>query len=219
MAAVVDGEFTTYVSLSATVRVRGAEARRPLVIALHGRGMTDYLFERALRPGMDRGGLSWWFPRGILPCEVGRGRIAYAWYVFNGDQAALRASMDQARAYVRDLVHLARRTLRPSHVTLLGFSQGAYLASYVALSSPGLVERLVCCSGRPKAEFVADLGAVRGLKVLVQTGTRDQAVPADLIAKGVAPLREAGLDVTEMSYDAAHEVTREMAVDAAEFAS
>jgi len=219
MPAVVEGDFTTYVHLRSLVRVRQAEPLRPLVIALHGRGMTDYLFERSLRPGMDRGGLSWWFPRGILPCEVGRQRIAYAWYVYNGDQEALRESMDQARAYVRGLVQLARRTLRPSRVTLLGFSQGAYLASYVALSSPDLVDRLVCCSGRPKAEFIADLAAARGLKVLVQTGTRDEAVPADLIAKGVAPLRAAGLDVTEKSYDASHKVTPEMAVDAAEFAS
>ena len=101
--------------------------------------------------------------------------------------------------------------LRPSSVTLFGFSQGAYLASYAALSRPDLFDRLVCCGGRPKAEFIKDLAAARSLRVLIQTGERDAAVPPDLVAKGVAPLREAGLDVTEKSYDAEHKVTAEMA--------
>jgi predicted esterase len=181
--------------------------------------MTGRALERRLRPGVDRGGLSWWFPRGPLPHEIERRRIAYAWYVFDGDQAALRESMDEARPYLHDLVATARRALRPSSVTLFGFSQGAYLASYAALARPDLFDRLVCCGGRPKAEFVGDLAAARRVRVLVQTGTRDAAVPPDLVAKGVAALRGAGLDVTERSYDAEHEVTAEMAVDLAEFAS
>jgi predicted esterase len=215
----VDADFAAFVTLRASVAVARAEPGRPLVIALHGRGMTERALERWLRPGIDRGGLSWWVPRGPLPQEIEQRRITYAWYVFNGDQTALRGSMDEARPYLHDLVAIARRSLRPSSVTLFGFSQGAYLASYVALSRPDLFDRLVCCCGRPKAEFVGDLPAARAVRVLIQTGARDAAVPPDLVAKGVAPLREAGLDVTEKSYDAEHKVTAEMARDVAEFAS
>jgi predicted esterase len=215
----VDGDFDAFVTLRAPVRVARAEAGRPLVIALHGRGMSERALERWLRPGIDRGGLSWWVPRGPLPQEFESRRIGYAWYVFDGDQATLKASMDEARPYLLDLVAAARRTLRPPSVTLFGFSQGAYLASYVALSRPDLFDRLVCCGGRPKAEFVGDLAAARRVRVLVQTGARDTAVPPELVAKGVAPLRAAGLDVLEKSYDAEHKVTPEMANDVAEFAS
>ncbi|MFI5403812.1 MAG: hypothetical protein ACHQ1G_12815, partial [Planctomycetota bacterium] len=70
-----------------------------------------------------------------------------------------------------------------------------------------------------KAEFVSDLAAARGLRVLVQTGARDQAVPPDLVAKGVEALRAAGIEVTEKTYDAEHKVTAEMAKDVAGFAS
>ncbi len=215
----MDGDFTTYVTLRTSVTVARAEPGRPLVIALHGRGMTERALERWLRPGIDAGGLSWWVPRGPLPQEIEKRRITYAWYVFNGDQTALKESMDEARPYLHDLVATARRSLRPSSVTLFGFSQGAYLASYAALARPDLFDRLVCCGGRPKAEFVSDLAAARGLRVLVQTGARDQAVPPDLVAKGVEALRAAGIEVTEKTYDAEHKVTAEMAKDVAGFAS
>jgi predicted esterase len=215
----VSADFPALVTLRTSVLVARAEPLRPLVIALHGRGMTERALERWLRPGIDRGGLSWWVPRGPLPQEIEHRRITYAWYVFNGDQAALKESMDEARPYLHELVAIARRTLRPSSVTLFGFSQGAYLASYVALSRPDLFDRLACCGGRPKAEFIRDLAAARGVRVLIQTGERDVAVPRDLVAQGVAPLRAAGLDVTEKSYDAEHRVTPEMAKDLAEFAS
>lgn len=211
--------FPTTVTLRSQVRVPRAERGQPLVIALHGWGMTPRAFERWLRPGVERPALSWWLPRGILPCEVGRRRIGYGWYVFDGDQEALRESMDEARAYVVGLVEMAQRHLHPPSITLLGFSQGGYLASYVALSRPDLFARLVCCLARPKSEFIEDLTAARDLSILVMTGARDTSVTPELIAKGVAPLREAGLDVTEKSYDSNHRMTSDMATDAAEFAS
>ena len=181
--------------------------------------MTERAFGRWLQPGIDHQALSWWLPRGILPCEIRKRRIGYAWYVFDGDQDALRESMSQARAYLAGLVDVARRQLRPSRITLLGFSQGAYLAGYTAMSRPDLFDACVCCCGRPKSEFIGDLSAASGVRFLVQTGARDENVTAELIAKGIAPMRAAGLDVDERSYDAEHRLTPEMAIDAAEFAA
>jgi predicted esterase len=212
--------FPTTVTLRSQVRVPRAERGKPLVIALHGWGMTPRAFERWLRPGIEeRPDISWWLPRGILPCEVGRRRIGYGWYVFDGDQEALRDSMNEARAYLVGLVDVARRRLDPPSITLLGFSQGGYLASYAALGRPDLFARLVCCLARPKSEFIDDLAAARDMPILVMTGERDESVTPELIAKGVAPLHEAGLDVTERSYDSNHRMIPEMATDAAEFAA
>ena len=36
-------------------------------------------------------------------------KIGFAWYVFDGDQEALRESMDQAVSYLADLAGMARR--------------------------------------------------------------------------------------------------------------
>jgi len=187
------------------------------VIALHGWGMRARSFERWMQPGIEASAHSWWFPRGILPLEVRSRKIGFAWYVFDGDQDALRESMDQAVSYLADLAGLARRSLAPSSITLLGFSQGAYLGSYAALSRPDLFDALVCSCGRPKAEFVDDLAAARGVRVLVQVGDRDAAVKPELIAKGTDPLRAAGLDVSVQHFDADHRITAEMALAAAEF--
>ena len=209
--------FRTQVTLRSLVRVPRREPGAPLVIALHGWGMTARAFVRWLRPGIDHRPLSWWVPRAVLPGEVSRRRIGYSWYVFDGNQEALRESMDEARAYLVGLVETARKALRPGRIGLLGFSQGAYLASYTALTRPDLFQALVCCCGRPKTEFVEDLDAARSLRVLVQTGSRDTSVPPALIAKGVAPLREHGLEVTETSHDTDHRLIPEMVRDAAEF--
>jgi len=215
----VDTEFYTSVTLRSLVRVPQAERGQPLVIALHGWGMRARSFERWMGPGIESRPLSWWFPRGILPCEVRSRKIGFSWYVFDGDQDALKQSMDEARSYLCGLVEQAHQALEPSSITLLGFSQGAYLGSYVALSRPDLFDRLVCCCGRPKAEFIEDLEGARGTKVLVQVGDRDESVTPELIQKGVDPLIAAGLDVELRRYDAQHRVTPEMAVDAAVFAS
>ena len=213
----MEQQFRTSVTIPSLVRVPRAAAGRPLVIALHGWGMRARAFERWMQPGIEAGSHSWWFPRGILPLEVRSRKIGYAWYVFDGDQEELRAGMDVGCSYLVDLVAKARGSLRPSSVTLLGFSQGAYLGSYVALSRPDLFDAFICCCGRPKAEFIADPEAARGTRVLVQVGDRDQAVTPELIGKGVEPLRAAGLDVTVQHFDADHRVTAEMAVAAAEF--
>ncbi len=215
----MDTEFYTSVTLRSLVRVPQAERGQPLVIALHGWGMRARSFERWMGPGIEARPLSWWFPRGILPCEVRSRKIGFSWYVFDGDQDALKQSMDEARSYLCGLVEQARQALDPSSITLLGFSQGAYLGSYVALSRPDLFDRLVCCCGRPKAEFIEELEGARGTKVLVQVGDRDESVTPELIQKGVDPLIAAGLDVDVRRYDAQHRVTPEMAVDAAVFAS
>jgi len=214
----VEADFATSVVLSSTVRVPRAEPGRPLVLALHGWGMTERSFERWLRPALDRDGLSWWIPRGVLPCEVRQRRIGYGWYVFDGDQDALRASMDQARAYVVGLVDMARRVLRPPSVTLLGFSQGAYLGSYVALSRPDLFGAFVCCCGRPKTEFIDDLAAACSVRVLVQTGRDDEGLSPEVVARGVGPLRAAGVAIEERSYPGGHRLTPEMAAAIADFA-
>ena len=215
----MDTEFYTSVTIRSLVRVPQAGRGRPLVIALHGWGMRARSFERWLGPGIAAQPLSWWFPRGILPCEVRSRKIGFSWYVFDGDQELLKESMGEARAYLCGLVAQARQALEPSSVTLLGFSQGAYLGSYVALSRPDLFDRLVCCCGRPKAEFIDDLERARGLPVLIQVGDRDESVTPELIQKGVDPLIEAGLDVEVRRYDAQHRVVPEMAVDAAAFAA
>ncbi|MHC4817840.1 MAG: alpha/beta hydrolase [Planctomycetota bacterium] len=212
-------EFSTVVTLRSRVRVPRAERGQPLVIALHGWGMTPRAFERWLRPGMEQPGVSWWIPRGILPCEVRSRKIGYSWYVFDGDQVALRASMDEARAYLVHLAEVARRRLAPRAITLLGFSQGGYLASYAALTRPDLFQRLICCCGRPKAEFVDDIEAARGVRVFVQTGAQDVSLKPELMARGVGPLKEAGLAVVERSYEGDHRMTKEMARDAATFAA
>ena len=132
--------------------------------------------------------------------------------------------LEDGLGFVRELTRKSERRPSPTSIylmwaliSLVGFSQGAYLGSYIALSRPDVFSHLVCCCGRPKAEFVEDLSAARDLAVLVQTGRDDESVAPELIAKGVAPLREAGLSVTEKSYDSAHRMTAEMAGDAAGF--
>ncbi|MEM8883566.1 MAG: hypothetical protein AAGD14_05840 [Planctomycetota bacterium] len=213
----MDREFRTSVTLPSLVRVPRAERGKPLIIALHGWGMRARAFERWMQPGIDLGRHSWWFPRGILPLEVRSRKIGFAWYVFDGDQEILREGMELARSYLVGLVDQARRALDPSSISLLGFSQGAYLGSFVALSRPDLFDNLIVCCGRPKAEFVDDLEGARGTRVLVQIGDRDEAVTPELIAKGIDPMRAAGLDVTVQHFDAPHKVTHDMALAAAEF--
>ncbi len=151
----------------------------------------------------------------------------YAWFEIEWLPNRIKIDREQAMAS-RELIvafigeAIAAYGADPARVYLLGFSQGAMMSAWVALSQPGLVAGTVLMSGRIPEEVRDQIAApdqLTGKPFLVVHGTRDQTLP---IANGRASrdlLQGLPVDLTYREYPMAHEVSAESLADVAAWLS
>lgn len=184
----------------------------PLVVALHGMGMSGAGFLRVLRhlPG-PRAILA---PDGPFPFEQRDGasmRVGHAWYIYRGDQAEFRAHLVRSEAHVLELLARVQR-LHPidaRRVVLLGFSQGGYLAGFTGLRHPERFPGLVIASSRLKHEFLEGELARGGLPhTLFLHGRDDAAIPWQRAQEGVDRLLAQGGSAELALHDEGHRLPR-----------
>jgi predicted esterase len=102
-------------------------------------------------------------------------------------------------------------------VVLGGFSQGAVLALALATFPDRPIPAAVIswCGVLPWDRGVdVDIERLRGVPVLCQVATRDEVISVDAVRRSAQELRDVGAIVTAAEYDALHEVTLDMLVDA-----
>jgi phospholipase/carboxylesterase len=102
-------------------------------------------------------------------------------------------------------------------VVLGGFSQGAILALALATwpSRPVPAAVISWCGVLPLDRGVdVDVARLHGVPVLCQLATRDEVISVGAVRAATQELRDVGAVVTAREYDARHEVTLDMLVDA-----
>jgi len=188
-----------------------AERPWPLVIALHGMGQTEDHMRRFLRD-LEETPYIWCFPRGPHAFEMRRPertRIGHAWYLFTGDQDALRDSMLLTSQYLAGLHDALLAAYPVSGTAIAGFSQGGYLAGVTAGLNPDRFKAAACIGGRIKHEFMPDGG---GVALLQLHGARDENVTPELAKAAVEGARAKGYDVAYVEDEGAgHEVSPKLA--------
>ena len=193
----------------------------PLLLLLHGIGSNEEDLI-GLAPYLDQRFL---IVSARAPNPYGWG--GYAWFEIEWLPDRIEIDREQALAS-RELIvafigeAIAAYGADPAHVYLLGFSQGAMMSAWVALSQPNLVAGTVLMSGRIPEEVreqIATPEQLAGKPFLVVHGTRDQTLP---IANGRASrdlLQELPVDLTYREYPMAHEVSAESLADVAAWLS
>lgn len=187
-----------------------------LIVALHGMGQSPSTMQAMLAPLLDLP-CGFLFPRAPWPFEIrkpDRMLIGHAWYLFDGDQTALRASMDVAVAHLWGVMDEIAQDWVPRKTILLGFSQGGYLAGYMAPQNPQRFAAAACIGGRIKHEFLADSPtAARAMPLLQLHGGRDMAVKPDAARDAVEKTRALGFNRVSYHEDpaAGHEISVPMA--------
>jgi len=190
-----------------------ADPAAPLLLALHGMGMDEDFFAQLLAP-LDSLPMRFLVPRGPYPVEVrGEGRIGASWYSYDGDQDRFRAELLRTEAIVLDLLRAVEREnhLHPRKRFLLGFSQGGYCGSFIAVRHPELFSGMIVSGARVKWEFLEQemrsAGAL-GFRALLCHGIRDPSVSIEAAEKSAEALGDAGIQVRLVKLDSGHSFGR-----------
>jgi phospholipase/carboxylesterase len=168
----------------------------PLLVALHGRGADEQTFSEIAPYLPDVCTVA--FVR--APIAEGDG---YAWFVNRGIgrpvAESIAASAGQLFAWLDSVA------ARHSSVSLLGFSGGMAMAGGLLLARPERFTSAVLLSGTLPfdAELPMEPGRLAGVDVLWGRDADDTVIPADLVARTGAWLREeSGAQLLERTYPA-----------------
>ncbi len=125
--------------------------------------------------------------------------------------------VDQIEDGIFDAVRRARRSLHihSERIYLVGVGEGAAVAYRLGLTYPERFAGVVAINGWIPAGFrpLAQLKAVRDLKILVVHGEWNGRAPVAVARRDVATLRAGGLAVSFQSYPCAHRLAPPMLAD------
>ena len=185
-------------------------ARPPLAILLHGLGADEQdLF--GLAPFLD--------PR-LLVVSVRAPHEAqpmgYSWFDIDWSESPPRIDFQhvvESRDAILRFVGDAARTHGgdPTRAWLVGFSQGASMATACALAHPEMLRGIVAHSGRVTRRAVPSLPGpgLSGFPVLWQHGRADPVVPISFGHEARDLLGTLGLQVDYREYPIGHEISEQ----------
>jgi len=191
----------------------GSDPTRPLVVALHGYGMDEDFFALLLRKLFD-GPARFLVPRAPMRGAIGLdAKNGSSWYAYDGDQSRFRHELERLEVEIPELVAdvEASQGLAPSERYLLGFSQGGYGGSWVALRRPDLFDGMIVSGARVKTEWLQEemrAAAAGGFQALLCHGEKDRSVKPEAAERSRRELVEAGVKVEHRSFDAGHSLGR-----------
>ena len=178
------------------------DAQAPLLLALHGYGMHEDLFATLLR---DLSMLPWNI---VTPRAPGG-----SWYDYDGNQERFRTELRRTNEMLTEFLQgfESQQGFVPRQRILLGFSQGGYCGSYVALNNPKLFNGMVISGARVKVEILKDAihaAAETGFRALLCHGNRDESVKPGAAQSSLDGLRNGGVNATLKHFDSGHSIGR-----------
>ncbi len=105
--------------------------------------------------------------------------------------------------------YAAKNKLDASRFDMMGFSQGAALATTIALLHPERIGRVAVLAGfvPAGAESLISRQPLSDLPFFVAHGTRDEMVPINVARKSVELLQQAGAEVSYCEDDVGHKLS------------
>lgn len=189
----------------------GSSGPKPLIVYLHGYGQTIERFQEDVDPMLDLKAYHL-FIQGPYPLYDRKQKRnveqwGRAWYLYDGEQAQFAKSMELSSAFIQEVIDSMLANIKVSRLCVMGFSMGAYLAGYFALSRWKYVNELIMIGGRLKTELFEDSDRdYSHLNALALHGSQDKRVKAKPQQISMKKLGEWGATVTFKRIEAKHAI-------------
>lgn len=202
-----------------TVEVAGSP-KSPAIVMFHGYGADCYDLSPLSSEVMSPKGASWYFPNGPLQVPVGPGYTGRAW--FNIDVQALEQAMrlgrhrdmskstppglEKAKILAYEFINSLGKSTED--IIIGGFSQGAMLATDIALSSTSNFRGLVILSGAliKEDEWKKLAPLHKGLRFFQSHGENDALLDPSGAERLGEILRDSGLEGDTELFRGGHEI-------------
>jgi predicted esterase len=189
----------------------GSETRKPLIIYLHGFKQNIEYFEKKVEKMMRLNAYHLFIQAPYPVYDTTRklevARWGRAWYLYDGDQNQFIESMERASVFINEVLDSVSGELPISRVCIFGYSMGAYLGGYFALSRPDTINELITIGGRIKTEaFEGKREKANHIRVLALHGENDSSVYPEPQKKCVEQLLRDGFKAEFRLVDAGHKL-------------
>lgn len=197
-------QFTSFAQLEGVVR--RVENPSEVILLLHGLGERGKRIFRKLLPYLPKEALVI-APNGPFPIQrnkTSKIEFGHSWYFYDKIEKQYFINQDLAKFWLRDLLKIENPKSLP--VTIIGFSQGGYLAPLAGkeITETKLIIGLAC-------EFRTTLIHEKlPFEMVAVHGEEDQIIPMSMAQNEIALLKNIGINVDFHSVKGGHEITAEM---------
>lgn len=192
----------------------GEKGPKPLIVYLHGYKQNLAIFEKLTRLMLNLNAYHLYI-QGPYPIydssrkkkvsEWGR-----AWYLYDGNQQQFIKSMEVSSEFVQEIIDSLRGVIEISRLCVFGYSMGAYLGGYFALSRWKHVKDLIVIGGRIKTEAFEDkIKKAKHINILALHGKNDTDVYPEPQQEEIMKLKSNGFNAEFKILDAGHKLTSE----------
>ena len=198
-------QFTSFAQLEGVVR--RVDNPSEVILLLHGLGERGKRIYRKLLSVLPKDALVI-APNGPFPIprnKEGRVDFGHSWYFYDKTEKKYFINQDLAKFWLRDLLKIENPQSLP--VTIIGFSQGGYLAPLAGkeIKETKLVVGLAC-------EFRTTL--IHGklpFPMIAIHGDEDKIISPEMAKHEIFLLKEMGIEVPFHLVKGGHEINQEMA--------
>lgn len=197
-------QFTSFAQLEGVTR--RVDNPQEVILLLHGLGERGKRIFRKLLPFLPKEALII-APNGPFPIQRNKQHkveFGHSWYFYDKIEKKYFINQDMAKIWLRDLLKIENPRSLP--VTIIGFSQGGYLAPLAGkeITETKLVIGLAC-------EFRTTLIQEKlPFEMIAVHGEEDEIIPPSMAKNEIALLKDFGINVDFHSVKGGHEITSEM---------
>jgi phospholipase/carboxylesterase len=188
-------------------------AGKPLLVLIHGYSKSADSYAKLPRR-ISEDAFSYLVPQGPYRFKNPDGSAGHGWMISAGGQHDT-VGRTRAEEMILSLVDESVARLGSSAVYLMGFSQGAFMASFLGMKYPGRFQGVVVQGGWRNPEVAQPLldAGVTGARFFLQHGTEDRGITLDRGRELAEALAAAGAEVDWKTYPCGHELTRDILED------
>lgn len=197
-------QFTSFAQLEGVTR--RVDNPKEVILLLHGLGERGKRIFRKLLPFLPKEALII-APNGPFPIQRNKQKtveFGHSWYFYDKIEKKYFINQDLAKYWLRDLLKIENPDSLP--VTIIGFSQGGYLAPLAGkeIKETKLIIGLCC-------EFRTTLIHEKlPYEMVAVHGENDEIIPPSMAQNEIALLKNIGINVDFHSVKGGHEITSEM---------